>query len=161
MGKIIRYLKYNLLEKGEKIFQHLIEFWWQNTSSPLIKYWQENNFRLQPVPLSSSRRLWRGFNQAEVLAQLLAQKLKLPLVDYFRRTRTTLPRLRLSLNERKKAVRNSYQTNRPSLEGENLLLVDDVLTTGSTLKELAKVAKRRKANQIWYLVLSSKPRRQG
>ncbi len=161
VGRIIRYLKYNLLEKGEKIFRYLIELWWQNNSSPLIKYWQENDFCLQPVPLSSSRRLWRGFNQAEVLAQLLAQKLKLPLVNYFQRTKTTLPRLRLSLSERKKAVQNSYQATRPSLEGKNLLLIDDVLTTGSTFRELAKVAKRRKASQVWYLALSSKPRRRG
>ncbi len=156
MGKIIRQLKYNSLNRGEEVFQILIDHWWKNNSLPLLNLWENSNFVIQPVPLSQNRYRWRGFNQAEVLAKLFAKKLRLKTVDYLLRHKESLPRLRLSLSERQKSIRGSYSLRSKDIKGKNFIVVDDIVTTGSTLKEISRILKRNGANQVWYLTLSSK-----
>src|SRR5205085_186657 len=90
-----------------------------------------------PVPLHWLRRISRGYNQSESLARALAGKLNLACrTDLLRRTRNTPQQVRQSASARRDNVRGAFRARRPSeLTGKTVLLVDDVLTTGSTASE--------------------------
>ena len=93
-----------------------------------------------PVPLASSRRRERGYNQSEVLAAGLARRWNLPLrTDLLARTRATTTQTRLTPGERQRNVANAFRSlaDRGSLRGLHLVLVDDVVTTAATLNACA------------------------
>ncbi len=87
-----------------------------------------------PVPMHLQRLRERGFNQAELLARLVSDHLKLPLLTgVLVRNRSTRPLRELSAHERRVEVRGSFAvTKGQAVPGERLLPIDDVLTTGST-----------------------------
>lgn len=94
-----------------------------------------------PVPLHIKRLRQRGFNQAILLGELLSRRWRLPLIrDNLRRIRWTEPQVTLSAAERADNVRGAFSLANPErLEGKRVLLVDDVYTTGSTVKECSRV----------------------
>lgn len=93
-----------------------------------------------PVPLHSARQRERGFNQAELLAELLAARAGLPLLRCLERTRYTTTQTRLNRGARMENLRNAFRVRHTSLvTARHLLLVDDVFTTGSTVEECARV----------------------
>jgi ComF family protein len=102
-----------------------------------------------PVPLHRRRRLRRGFNQSELLARGVAGRLGLELdVRSLRRRRNTPPQLEADDRVRREQnVRGAFAC-RSSLDGRNLLLVDDVLTTGATLRECAATLKGAGAARV-------------
>jgi ComF family protein len=109
-----------------------------------------------PVPMYWSRRLRRGINAAEVLASAVAQSLDLPLAGgaVVRRTNTTLQR-GMPLRERFRNVRGAFAVDATyDFRGARALLVDDVLTTGATSSELARVLKRAGAQWVGVAVLA-------
>ena len=92
------------------------------------------------VPLARSKKWVRGYNQAELLGRRLARLTGLPAAAFLKRVRRTADQSRLSPEERRKNVHQAF-TLRPgaSAGGLSILLVDDVLTTGSTASECARV----------------------
>jgi ComF family protein len=94
-----------------------------------------------PVPLHPRRLREREFNQSILLARPLATSLSLPLdLTSVQRTRNTTPQSMLRERERRENVRDAFAVTRPScIEGTNILLLDDVCTTGTTLYELARL----------------------
>ena len=94
---------------------------------------------LVPVPLHWRRLIARGYNQALELARPLARELGVPLcADVCRRSRYTEPQTGLSARDRARNVRSAFRVAR-ALPYRHIALVDDVLTTGSTARELARV----------------------
>lgn len=101
-----------------------------------------------PVPLHVKRLRARGFNQSLLLARVISKSLSIGL-DYLtlRRTRETAPQIDLSTDERLKNVAGAFEIkNKSAFKGRNVLLIDDVFTTGATVKECAKVLKKAGAN---------------
>jgi ComF family protein len=90
------------------------------------------------VPLHPERERRRGFNQAHLLARALAHGADLPVSKSLTRTRNTRTQTDLSAGERRLNVRDAFTAGSDSaLKGARVLLVDDVITTGATLRECA------------------------
>lgn len=107
------------------------------------------------VPLSSSKFKKRGYNQAEILAKTLAKKFNIPFQNILKRARDTKTQVGMSGLERKLNMKDAFILNTKYLiRNTNIFLVDDVVTTGSTLKEAAKVLKRNGAKRVIGLTLA-------
>jgi ComF family protein len=101
--------------------------------------------RVVPVPLSAARLRSRGYNQAVEIARPLARG-KLDL-DSCVRERDAAPQMELPWDERQRNIRGAFRCRR-SLIGASVALVDDVMTTGATLDELARTVKRAGAVRV-------------
>lgn len=107
-----------------------------------------------PVPMHWLRRLARGTNSAEILAASLAAHLRLPIAGgVLRRRRNTLQQGGLARRARLENVRDAFRiTAGYHLHGVRVLLVDDILTTGATCDEAAKVLRRAGAAEVFVCV---------
>lgn len=109
---------------------------------------------LLPLPLHPQRLRQRGFNQAVEIARPLAHALRLPLaLDAVTRDKDATPQASLPWKERRRNVRNAFLC-RVDLSGRRVLVVDDVMTTGATLDELARSLKQRGAARVTNLVVA-------
>lgn len=156
----IQKLKYKWVsEVARELVDVTVEYWAKN--SPLlldrIKKDQGKSWIISAVPLHQARQKWRGFNQSELLAKLLASKLGLKYADSLKRIRNTKPQMKLLAAERKQNIKNAFSllpvmNNEPITQ--NVLLIDDVWTTGSTLKECCYILKRGGIKQVWALTIA-------
>ena len=104
---------------------------------------------LVPVPLHSARMRHREFNQADVLAQLLAERHGERVLHALKRVRYTTTQTRLDREERRQNLRNAFRVRHSRrVSGSHLILVDDVFTTGSTVDECARVLKESGAASV-------------
>lgn len=104
---------------------------------------------LVPVPLHRSRLRDRGFNQSAVLATMVGERLGLPVVSALERTRATVQQTGLSATERQQNVDGAFAVaNGIDLGGANLLLIDDVVTTGAVLNACATTLVRGGAASV-------------
>jgi ComF family protein len=110
-----------------------------------------------PVPLHKIRMRQREFNQAELLSKEVGREFGKPvLTDILIRTKPTRTQTDLAFEERCRNVENSFSVTKPQLiSGTNLLLVDDVLTTGATASEAARCLKNSGADKVLLLTLAS------
>jgi ComF family protein len=103
---------------------------------------------LIPMPLHPARLRERGFNQSVEIARRIASKMKLPLDSHsLIRRRATSPQAELPMKERARNVRGAFEC-KTDLSARRILLIDDVMTTGATLREAARVIKLHGAAQI-------------
>ncbi|MCW0219713.1 MAG: ComF family protein [Prosthecobacter sp.] len=107
-----------------------------------------NQWLLVPVPLHFIREIWRGFNQSWELCRQISQQTGIPTAQILRRRVRTRTQVRLERKTRLANLRGAFALRRPflgaslpDLRGKNIFLVDDVLTTGATAHECAKVLK--------------------
>ncbi len=107
-----------------------------------------------PVPLHSSKRRQRRFNQAELIARAARKRLtesgpKLA-TSCLVRTRATVSQIGLTRPQRAENIRGAFRVeHRERIDGQNILLVDDVLTTGTTAAECARVLRKAGAERVW------------
>ena len=109
-----------------------------------------------PVPLHPKRVRERGFNQSLLLARHVARGLKSDL-DFLslKRVRYTLPQTKLAKKERQRNVRGAFElNNRDAVKGKTILLVDDVVTTGNTMNECARVLKKGGSGKVFCVSLA-------
>jgi ComF family protein len=113
-----------------------------------------------PVPLHRSKQSQRGFNQAEQIARLALKELRRP--ERFElqshallRTRDTGSQIGLSRDQRREHLRGAFAVKNPAaISGRNILLVDDVYTTGATASECARALRKAKAASVWVAVIA-------
>ena len=103
-----------------------------------------------PIPIYWARKAKRGFNQAKVIADILSEQNKKPVFDILRRTRWTKYQAKLNKKERCENVLGAFSLKPGGEEcsGKRLLLVDDLTTTGATLKEAACKLKKLNPESI-------------
>lgn len=112
---------------------------------------------LLPVPLHKTRLRQRGFNQSIEIARVLAKKLEIPIVhDVVIRQRSTESQTRLNVKQRKKNIKGAFSVVR-KINYKHVLIIDDVVTTGSTVNELAKVLKQNKVKRVGVLSIARAP----
>jgi ComF family protein len=109
-----------------------------------------------PIPLHSKRLRQRGFNQASLMAKPIADRLGIPVRHgILERSRWTQPQVGLTRNQREGNVRRAFRVRDPDgVAGRRWLLLDDVYTTGSTLRETALVLKKNGASEVHVIVFA-------
>lgn len=116
-----------------------------------------DNFTVVPVPLHPRRQRERGFNQAALIGKAVAKELGLQFIDdVLKRTRNTKPQVELKGKERRENIKDAFIISPNILISQypNILLVDDVWTTGSTLRTCGNVLKRNGAKKVWAMTLA-------
>ena len=121
----------------------------------ILQLLRDVNF-IVPVPLHESRLKERGFNQTEKIFEDFAAKKNIPMKNLLIRMRET-PRLyNLDKSEREKVLHGVFApTENVDLRGQNVLIVDDIFTTGTTCRECAKVLKSLGAEKIFVLAFAA------
>lgn len=108
-----------------------------------------------PVPLAKKRLRWRGFNQAEILAEIFSKKFNLEINSRdLIRVKHRKAQAKLNEASRLKNVKNCFAWQGENLNKRNIVLIDDVVTTGATLNECAKILKASGAGEVWGLVVA-------
>ena len=107
--------------------------------------------------MHSARQRVRGYNQSERLARVLGQELRLPLLpNTLVRARPSHPQVGLSADARRTNLHGAFSVKRPeAVQGQTLLLIDDVVTSGSSLHECAAALKAAGASAVYALTLAA------
>lgn len=136
---------------GELLANKIRHVWYQNTRLPTA---------IIPLPLHVTRLQERGFNQAIEIARPLAKLLQLPLwIKNFSRCKPTLAQTTLSAKIRQKNLRGAFHVN-TNLANQHVAVLDDVITTGSTMTEFCYALKQQGAGKIdvWCCARVLRPR---
>ena len=108
-----------------------------------------------PIPLHSSRKRRRGFNQSEVVAEELSRLMGIPCrTDILFRIRKTLPQKYLDRRGRTGNLCGAFGVSRGWRACENVLLIDDIYTTGATVGRAAKMLKKAGVQNVYFLTIS-------
>ncbi|OGD53451.1 hypothetical protein A3J78_00210 [Candidatus Beckwithbacteria bacterium RBG_13_35_6] len=157
VGKAITKLKYQFVtDLAETILEIFLSCCGEDKA--LVKLINKDKTILIPVPLHRQRQIWRGFNQSELLGKMIAEKLGVGFYpNILIRIKKTAPQTKLKKKDRIKNIKGAFRLNKnlpTSHFTSSILLFDDVWTTGSTLKECARVLKRNGFNKVWGLTLA-------
>jgi len=156
-GSLIKKMVHQL--KNEPLIKELSKA----LASLIITHFQLINKELDPsqsvlIPLPSSKKRlrWRGFNHSEEIAKEISISWNIPLVsDCLIKTKETPHQTEVSLEERKENIRGAFQLKDPfQLEDKKILLVDDIFSTGSTIKEAARILRQAKVKEIIGIVVA-------
>lgn len=143
----VKALKYRLITDLAQEFVSLV--------SPLSHSDIPTSDLLVPIPLHKTRLRSRGFNQAEVLGRLCAQRLHIPVaIDILRRVKVTESQVAMkSKVERLGNMKNVFQVV-GIIKNKNIVLLDDIFTTGATMRSAANVLKRAGAKRVWAVTMA-------
>lgn len=109
------------------------------------------------VPIHRRKKAFRGYNQSELLGEYIAKALNIPLLkNHLIKSKWTVEQNKLGKIERIDNLKNSFKTvNTKDFEGKEILLIDDIITTGTTLEECSKSLKEGGAKKIYGLAITS------
>jgi competence protein ComFC len=149
LSEMIIYGKYFFIPEiftvlGKLAAQRLLE------TNPQLRHLAADGFVLCPIPLHSQRKKWRGFNQAEVAAVAIGNILKLPTRNLLVRCKNTKTQKDLSASQRKSNMAGAFACPEALLGPlpENILLIDDVSTTGQTFLSACATLKAAGAKKV-------------
>jgi len=113
---------------------------------------------LVPIPLYANKLKKRGYNQSLLLAEKLGQKLDIKVLDGLKRIKNTKTQVGLSQKERAENIKNAFvikeKYSRQIKGFKQVFLVDDVVTSGATLREAAKILKKAGIRKVWGVTLA-------
>ncbi len=154
VSKLIHYLKYRFIEDISTPLSRLIIRSVSNSSLIFPD-------AIIPIPLHPKRLRWRGFNQSLLLAEKIsgeiAPGMQIPVLENILiRTKNTRSQMKIKNNkERMINIKNAFfVTNQKLVENKNILLIDDVATTGATISECAKILKKKGAKSVFAVVIA-------
>ena len=109
-----------------------------------------------PVPVHKARKSKRGYNQSELIAKEISKELKIKTYsDVLIKINNNKVQSTLNKNERKENVKNAYKIiNEQKINNKNIIIFDDIYTTGSTINECIKTLKKSNVNKIGMLILA-------
>ena len=151
-------LKYQFLQDLEEelsvIFSKALRIKLKSRQGLSFKNFLRKRPLIVPVPLYWRRENWRGFNQAEIVGKMLEDLSGLDFWQLLERKRMTKPQTKLSKKARGDNVKKAFKMRIGMEVPERILLVDDVWTTGATMKAGCKVLKEGGAKKVWGLTLA-------
>jgi ComF family protein len=157
LAEAIHLFKYNGKKGlGLPLGRIMIDYIKSNPSLFPLELAERSPLTILPVPLHPKRLREREFNQSLLLAKEISKTLKIPLIkDNLQRIRWTRPQIELKGEERLKNVKGAFSLKDPkTIEGKSLLLIDDVYTTGATVRECSKVLKKAGAEKVYVFTLA-------
>jgi ComF family protein len=119
---------------------------------------EKNSWKIMPVPLHPKKEKLRGFNQSFLISKIVSEYFNIPLdITSLKRIKNTLPQAQIKNKAaRLKNMEDAFQLSpRADLKNKNILLIDDILTTGATLEECAKALKTGGVKKIIAAVLAN------
>jgi ComF family protein len=151
LRELIHLLKYNGVLPAASVLGRMLA----EAVASLESSFEQDEVLLIPVPLYKGKRRTRGFNQAEMIARAALRVHRHPgrlrlSTDLLLRTRETQSQIGLTSHQRRENMRGAFAVARAAeVTGREVLLVDDVYTTGTTVSECAKVLLRAGAGRVW------------
>jgi ComF family protein len=148
LRELIHLLKYASVRPATKVLGRML-------GEELEPEFQSESVMVVPVPLHRSRIRQREFNQAETIARVALKLMAAPgrftlCADALERRRETLSQTGLTSYQRRENVRGAFAVACPEVvKGHEVLVVDDVYTTGATVSECARVLRRAGATKVW------------
>ncbi len=117
---------------------------------------------LMPVPLFWFKKIRRTYNQAELLCEIVSQESSIPVANALIRVKNTKTQTKLDHKKRQENVRNAFVLRKEiDITGKKILVIDDVMTTGATIKECARILKSAGAEKVYSLVSAITPQSHG
>lgn len=108
-----------------------------------------------PIPMYSKKKRQRGYNQAEIFAKALGKELEIPVeTGAVKRIKNTVPQKQLNDKERKQNLKNAFQLAPNIVNYKQILVVDDIYTTGSTMDAVAEILSSVGEKNIYYICIS-------
>ena len=160
--KMLKGMKYRFVFDLRKELKEIIDIGIENQikNNKTFAMFLEKKPIIVAVPLYWQRLNWRGFNQAEIIAHLIAERQKLKLAqNLLIRQKNTKTQSELAKKERYVNIKDAFELN-PRIDIKTLksikyvLLIDDIWTSGNTLNECCKVLKRKGVREVWGLTLA-------
>ena len=150
LREMVHRLKYNNLRASAPDLGRLLALYLKDNPMPCDV--------VMPVPLHKRRERERGYNQSELLARELGERTGMPVeTRVLRRNRNTPPQVSMkSHEERRRNIEGAFECG-SSLEGKSVLLIDDVVATGSTMSACGAALKAAGAGSVWGLALARQP----
>jgi len=151
LRELIHLLKYNQVRTAADVLGRMLA----EAIEDLQPLFGEKEIVVVPVPLHARKRRQRGFNQSDLIARA-ALKLKRAPSRFqlnpavLERQRETKSQIGLSRHQRRENIRGAFIVTKPAdVSGREILLVDDVLTTGTTVSECARILRRAGASKVF------------
>lgn len=154
ISEAIRACKYRLAKDLAFVLGDILARYLEQVLSTSTHDFFQDFFTAQiiPLPLSRRRYNWRGFNQAELIAQVVANYFDLALFDGLIRVKHTSAQAKLKEQQRLINLAGSFKVIKPV--PAKIILIDDIITTGATANEAAKVLYQAGAEEILVLTLA-------
>ena len=146
---LIKQLKYGNKLNCARVLGELLAEHIQQTDWSIMDY-------LCPLPLHKDKLSRRGFNQSELLCRFVKNDLDLTMYKGLKRIKNTKTQTELNKKQRLANVKNAFDCS-DDLRSKRILLIDDVLTTGATLEQAARVLKLCGAQQVFAATVAIKP----
>jgi ComF family protein len=145
MQKIIHNFKYNGFQNVGLIFGNILADELLNSNLDISSY-----DMIAPVPLFIAKERSRGYNQSSILASVIGKKVGVDFIpDLLIRTKDTKSQTGMNKDERVANVKNVFRLNDSyEIRGKKIILVDDVMTTGSTVSECLKILKKKGGEKV-------------
>ena len=151
LRELIHLLKYGSVRPAARVLGRMLA----EAIAELKLDFQGGSIPVIPVPLYRSRIREREFNQAEIIARAAIKFMAAPeylslCLGVLERKRETLSQTGLTTHQRRENVRGAFAVTQPEVvKGREVLVVDDVFTTGATVSECARVLRRAGATKVW------------
>jgi ComF family protein len=150
LRQAVHRFKYERLSSLAEPFGDMLAAYW--LAAQLVADW------LIPVPLHPSRERDRGYNQSDLLARQLGQRVGVPVSSRgLRRTRATAVQMTLNAAERRQNVAGAFECVEPRVQAKRVVIIDDVGTTGATLDACAQAVLQAGAAAVMGLTLARTP----
>ena len=159
LKKVIKNIKYRLATEVWQEFYRIIE---PQIIKKLGFYKKLSpDFVMQPIPLSKIKYNERGFNQAEIISKFFQKFLHFPIVDLLIRKKEISSQAQIKSKKARYfntrgvfAINNKCRNAKFCVSNKNIILIDDVITSGSTVKEAARILKLAGAKKVYVLALA-------